>query len=270
MPNEPGGPSTPSTPPLLPTEADHALAGALATRAGELLVELRSTAPSATDEDRRALKDEGDRQAHELLMASLAERLAAGDGVLSEEGVDDPIRLGARRVWIVDPLDGTREFGEVPRTDWAVHVALAIDGAPVAGAVALPALGLTLASGAPLPTLAPPPGRPRVIVSRSRPPAAAVWLADQLGGDLVEMGSAGAKAMAVVRGEADIYAHSGGQYEWDSCAPVAVALAAGLHASRIDGSPLVYNLANPYLPDLLICRPELADAALEALATFDG
>jgi 3'(2'), 5'-bisphosphate nucleotidase len=270
MPNDSASPSVPPTPPLLPSEADHALAAELATRAGELLVELRSTRPSDTDEARKALKDEGDRQAHELLMASLADRIAAGDAVLSEEGVDDPIRLGARRVWIVDPLDGTREFGEVPRTDWAVHVALAIDGVPVAGAVALPALGVTLASGNALPTLDPAPARPRVIVSRTRPPAAAVWLADQLDGDLVEMGSAGAKAMAVVRGEADIYAHSGGQYEWDSCAPVAVALAAGLHASRIDGSPLVYNLENPYLPDLLICRPELADAALEALAAFPG
>jgi 3'(2'), 5'-bisphosphate nucleotidase len=270
MPNDPAGPEPSATPPLTPTDADHTLAADLAERAGSLLVELRSRSASATDDDRKSLKDEGDRQAHELLMAALGERVAAGDAVLSEEGVDDPVRLGARRVWIVDPLDGTREFGEVPRTDWAVHVALAIDGAPVAGAVALPALGLTLATGRPLPALDPAPERPRVIVSRSRPPAAAMWLADQLHGDLVEMGSAGAKAMAVVRGEADIYAHSGGQYEWDSCAPVAVALAAGLHASRIDGSPLVYNLENPYLPDLLICRPELADAALGALAAFEG
>ena len=270
MPNLPASTDPAATPSPTPTEADHALAGELARRAGELLVELRARSASDTDADRRALKDEGDRQAHELLMTALAERIAAGDAVLSEEGVDDPVRLGARRVWIVDPLDGTREFGEVPRTDWAVHVALAIDGAPVAGAVALPALGLTLATGGTLPTLGPVPDRPRVIVSRSRPPAAAMWLADRLDGDLVEMGSAGAKAMAVVRGEADIYAHSGGQYEWDSCAPVAVALAAGLHASRIDGTPLVYNRENPYLPDLLICRTELAGAALEALAAFEG
>jgi 3'(2'), 5'-bisphosphate nucleotidase len=270
MPNVSTGPEPSATPPQTPTEADHALAADLATRAGELLVELRARSASDTDEDRRALKDEGDRQAHELLMAALVERVEAGDGVLSEEGVDDPVRLAARRVWIVDPLDGTREFGEVPRTDWAVHVALAIDGAPVAGAVALPALGITLSTGASLPSLDPAPERPRVIVSRSRPPAAAMWLAEQLDGELVEMGSAGAKAMAVVRGEADIYAHSGGQYEWDSCAPVAVALAAGLHASRIDGTSLVYNLENPYLPDLLICRPELADAALAALAAFEA
>jgi 3'(2'), 5'-bisphosphate nucleotidase len=261
-----------TTEPPHATPADHVLAAELAERSGALLVELRARLGADgddSDDARRALKDAGDQQSHVALMAGLTERIAAGDAVLSEEGVDDPVRLAAERVWIVDPLDGTREYGEVPRTDWAVHVALTIGGEPVAGAVALPALGVTLSTGAPLPILPAPPARPRVIVSRTRPPAAATWLADQLDGELVEMGSAGAKAMAVVRGEADIYAHSGGQYEWDSCAPVAVALAAGLHASRIDGSPLVYNNANPYLPDLLICRAELADAALAALASFD-
>ncbi len=216
----------------------------------------------------QTLKDEGDRQAHLLLMEGLAERIAAGDAVLSEEGQDDARRLVASRVWIVDPLDGTREFGEPPRSDWAVHVALVHDGRPIAGAVALPALGMVLSTGQPPPPPPPTPAAPRVIVSRSRPPAAAVHVAQRLGGVLIEMGSAGAKAMAVVRGEADVYAHSGGQYEWDSCAPVAVALAAGLHASRIDGSPLVYNRVEPYLPDLLICRPELAEPTLAALADF--
>ena len=91
-------------------------------------------------------------------------------------------------------------------------------------------------------------------------------VAEALGAELVAMGSAGAKAMAVVLGHADIYAHSGGQYEWDSCAPVAVAKAAGLHVSRIDGSELRYNQPDPYLPDLLICRPELAAEVLRALA----
>jgi 3'(2'), 5'-bisphosphate nucleotidase len=252
-----------------PTPADHLLAAAVATETGALLVGLRARL-TADGVDTTTLKDEGDRQAHELIMSRLADRLAAGDAVLSEEGRDDPVRLGARRVWIVDPLDGTREFGEPPRTDWAVHVALVIAGAPVAGAVALPALGLTLGTD-PAPELSPAAGGPpRVIVSRTRPPAAATWLAEQLGGQLVEMGSAGAKAMAVVRGEADVYAHSGGQYEWDSCAPAAVALAAGLHVSRLDGSPIVYNNADPYLPDLLICRPELAAPALAALADFEG
>jgi 3'(2'), 5'-bisphosphate nucleotidase len=167
-------------------------------------------------------------------------------------------------VWIVDPLDGTREYGEVPRTDWAVHVALVVDGRPVAGAVALPARGLTLATRPPPP---PPPawhGPPRVVVSRSRPPAEARRMAEALGGELVPCGSAGAKAMAVVLGEAEAYPHSGGQYEWDSAAPVAVAAAAGLHVSRLDGSPLEYNRPDPYLPDLLICRPELAEAVIAA------
>jgi 3'(2'), 5'-bisphosphate nucleotidase len=250
-------------------DEDHGLARQVATDAGRLLVELRAR---LVGEQAAAaeLKDQGDRRSHEAIMAALADRVAAGDAVLSEEGKDDPARLQAQRVWIVDPLDGTREFGEPPRTDWAVHVALTVGGTPVAGAVALPALDLTLATR-PAPASPPPmSGPPRVIVSRSRPPKAATWLAERLGGELVEMGSAGAKAMAVVRGEADVYAHSGGQYEWDSCAPVAVAAAAGLHVSRLDGSPLRYNNADPYLPDLVICRPELAEAALAALADFDG
>jgi len=250
-----------------PTASDHALAARLAQEAGVLLVNLR-TRRVAEGVDPKTLKDEGDRVAHELLMEALAPQINAGDAVLSEEGKDDPVRLDRRRVWIVDPLDGTREFGEPPRTDWAVHVALTIDGDPVCGAVALPALDLVLATPA-VPSLAAArPAVPRVIVSRSRPPAAALHVADALGGELVEMGSAGAKAMAVVRGEADVYVHSGGQYEWDSCAPVAVALAAGLHCSRIDGTPLRYNQPDVYLPDLLICPPDLAERTLAALVDF--
>ena len=185
------------------------------------------------------------------------------DPILSEEERERPeaaaARLGSARAWIVDPLDGTREFSEPPRSDWAVHVALSVDGVATLGAVALPALGVTLATGPGAPTLPPRvDGPPRIIVSRSRPPAEALQICDRLGGVLVEMGSAGAKAMAVVRGEADIYPHSGGQYEWDSCAPVAVASAAGLVTTRLDGSPLVYNNPDPYLPDLLICHPHLA------------
>lgn len=245
------------------TPADHALAHRLATEAGDLLVALRARL-TAEGEAPAALKAEGDRQAHELLMAGLA-AAAPDDAVLSEEGKDDHVRLSATRVWIVDPLDGTREFSEVPRTDWAVHVALVEGGTPIAGAVALPAQGVTLSTEAP-PALSPAvDGPPRLVVSRTRPPAAAQQLADALDGVLVEMGSAGAKAMAVVQGDVDIYAHSGGQYEWDSCAPVAVAAAAGLHTSRLDGSPLVYNQADVYLPDLLICRPELAQRALAIL-----
>jgi 3'(2'), 5'-bisphosphate nucleotidase len=257
---------------LAPTpSADHALAVGLARDAGELLVDVRlrrvaEGLPGGAD----LLKAEGDRVSHELLMERLADRIAEGDAVLSEEGRDDPVRLSTKRVWIVDPLDGTREFGEPPRTDWAVHVALTIDGVPAAGAVALPALDLVLSTEQPPPPPPPMPARPRVIVSRTRPPAVATYLAEQLNGELVEMGSAGAKAMAVVRGEADVYVHAGGQYEWDSCAPVAVALSAGAHCSRLDGSPLRYNQVDSYLPDLLLCRSELANRALSVLATFSG
>lgn len=261
-----------TSPTSQPTAEDHALAARLAGEAGALLLALRAERTAGGEFDPRALKDDGDRQAHDLLMGALAQRMAAGDAVLSEEGKDSEVRLAHERVWIVDPLDGTREFGEPPRPDWAVHVALAIGGAPVCGAVALPAEELVLSTASPTPAtdLGTPPDRPRLVVSRTRPPAAATFLAEELGGELVALGSAGAKAMAVVRGDVEIYVHSGGQYEWDSCAPVAVALAAGLHCSRIDGSPLRYNQPDPYLPDLLICRPELAATTLAALARFGG
>jgi len=195
----------------------------------------------------------------------LLAREAPGDAVLSEEGRDDYRRLDHERVWIIDPVDGTREFSEPGRTDWAVHVALAIAGEAVACAVALPALGITLTTEpapAPRPAYA---GEPRILVSRSRPPHQAQLVQEAIGGRLVPMGSAGAKAMAVVLGEADVYAHAGGQYEWDNAAPSGVAAAAGLHVSRLDGSPLRYNQPDPWLPDLLICRPDLAEPVLRAL-----
>ncbi|HSA50355.1 MAG TPA: 3'(2'),5'-bisphosphate nucleotidase CysQ [Yinghuangia sp.] len=233
---------------------DHTLAAAVAAQAGALLRKIRTEGGGK----------EGDRQSNELLLRLLT-HARPEDAILSEESADDRMRLTFDRVWIVDPLDGTREYGEPPRDDWAVHVALAVDGIPAAGAVALPAADLVLHTGEP-PTLADPvPGPIRLAVSRTRPPACVDHLLDRLDAELVPMGSAGAKAMAVVRGEVDVYAHSGGQYEWDSCAPVAVAAAAGLHVSRIDGSPLRYNEPDPYLPDLLICRPELAGAVLNAL-----
>ncbi len=248
------------------TGNDHRLAADLAERAGILLVELRARL-HAEDAPPPVLKAEGDRQAHEMLMAELRSA-RPDDAILSEEGKDDFARLTAERTWIVDPLDGTREFSEVPRTDWAVHVALVVDNRPIAGAVALPGLDLVL-STADTPTLtADPATPPRMIVSRSRPPAAATHVADLIGADLVEMGSAGAKTMAVIRGECEIYVHSGGQYEWDSCAPVAVASSAGCHVSRVDGSELRYNQQDVYLPDLVVCRPELAESVLHALASF--
>jgi 3'(2'), 5'-bisphosphate nucleotidase len=239
---------------------DAELARDIADRAGVLLLALRDTATG------KALGDDGDREANRLILALLAEA-RPDDPVLSEERLCDGSRLDAHRVWIVDPLDGTREYGE-GRDDWAVHIALAIDGRAVEGAVALPALGVTFATDAP-PPIAPVNAPLRMLVSRSRPAAEALAVAKALGAALLPMGSAGAKAMAVVRGEADIYLHSGGQYEWDNCAPVAVAQAAGLHCSRIDGSPLTYNHQNPYLPDLLICRMELADKVLRLVAHMD-
>jgi 3'(2'), 5'-bisphosphate nucleotidase len=239
---------------------DHAFAAALARDAGGLLQQVRTEGLSG-----RALGDEGDRRSQQLLSTRLHEE-RPDDAVLSEEAADDDARLDAPRVWIIDPLDGTREFSEAGRSDWAVHVGLWERGALTVGAVALPALDLVLAT----PSVPPPPAsdseRPRVVVSRSRPPEFSAAVAAALGGDLVEMGSAGAKTLAVVRGEADAYVHAGGQYEWDSAAPVAVAVAAGLHASRIDGSPLVYNQRDVYLPDLIVCRPELTDQILKAIA----
>jgi 3'(2'), 5'-bisphosphate nucleotidase len=238
---------------------DHTLAAQLATDAGDLLLRVRVEGLEGSE-----LKDEGDRRANELLLARLAE-LRPGDAVLSEESADSPARLTADRVWIIDPLDGTREFSEGDRPDWAVHVALVVDGELAAGAVALPAQGRTLSTADAPTTPVAGDGPIRLLVSRTRPSEHATALAAALGAELVPMGSAGAKAMAVVTGAADVYAHSGGQYEWDSAAPVAVAAAAGLHVSRLDGSPLRYNQPDPWLPDLLVCRPDLAGAVLAAL-----
>ena len=241
--------------------SDAALAAALTEVAGKLLIDVRASGLIHG----KALGAAGDQTANQFLVHALR-HLRPNDGLLSEESKDTAERLGKRRTWIVDPVDGTREYGEA-RTDWAVHVALTVDGRPDIGAVALPGLGLVLRSDAPQ-ALAPAAEVPRLVVSRTRPAKEAVEVAARIGGELVAMGSAGAKAMAVVRGEAEIYLHSGGQYEWDSCAPVAVALAHGLHCSRIDGSSLVYNQADTYMPDLLICRPEWAERVLAEVAAM--
>ena len=242
---------------------DHLLARRLAQETGKILVELRDrlVAEGVPQAD---LKDQGDMAAHHHIVETLAAE-RPNDAVLSEEGIDNTERLGAERIWIVDPLDGTREFSEPPRIDWAVHICLIAGGEPVVGAVCLPAESIVLDTAQPPALPSPAKNAPRVIVSRTRRPPPAQRLADELGATYIEMGSAGAKAMAVVRGVADIYAHSGGQYEWDSAAPVAVARAAGLHTSRLDGSALEYNRRDPYLPDLLICRPEWAEQSLEIL-----
>jgi 3'(2'), 5'-bisphosphate nucleotidase len=288
----------------LTTADDHALAHDLAERAGRLLLALR-----AKGGDPDALRNAGDRQSHEFLMTELA-KARPRDAVLSEEGLDDKARLTADRVWIVDPLDGTREFGEPGRTDWAVHVALwqrtpapadaeagaagepsdaGAAGELTAGAVALPAQGLVLSTlsaldaaerpgregdssrpseGAPAGIFPPSPGaeRPlRLVVSRSRASQLVKDVAALLNAELVPCGSAGAKAATVITGENDVYLHSGGFYEWDTAAPVAVARAAGLHVSRIDASDVVYNQDNPLLPDILVCRPAIAARLLDAI-----
>jgi 3'(2'), 5'-bisphosphate nucleotidase len=242
--------------------SDVELARHIAETAGRILVELQSSGLF----EGKALGKAGDRTANAFIMEALKAN-RPDDAILSEEEKDNPERLKASRVWIVDPLDGTREYGE-QRTDWAVHVALAVDGAPVIGAVALPGFPLTLCSGNPAVVPA-HSGKLRMLVSRTRPAKEAVAVAEALDAELVPMGSAGAKAMAVVRGEADIYLHTGGQYEWDNCAPAAVALAAGLHVSRADGSPLVYNNADTYLPDLLIARKDHAARVLEIMKTVE-
>jgi 3'(2'), 5'-bisphosphate nucleotidase len=242
-------------------ETDEQLAERLAAAAGAILLDLRERG----DLEGKALGKAGDEQANAMLCREIR-AARPDDALLSEEEKDNVARCGQSRVWIVDPLDGTREYGE-GRDDWAVHVALAVDGVATVGAVALPGLGLTLTSGAPV-SLQPANQPLKMLVSRTRPAAEAVFVAERMGADLLAMGSAGAKAMAVVRGEADIYLHTGGQYEWDNCAPAAVAIAAGLHVSRVDGSPLVYNCADPYLPDLLICRMELAEEVLRLAAQY--
>jgi 3'(2'), 5'-bisphosphate nucleotidase len=250
-----------------PPVADGAFARWLAGRAGDLLLRLRE---ERGYDDPDTLRTAGDKSAHDLLLTELA-RWRPADAVLSEEGLrEDPERFVATRVWIVDPLDGTREFSEDGRTDWAVHVALWTASRDlVAGAVALPAQGRVLATDAPPPYPSPGSGL-RIVVSRTRPPAFVTAVAWEVGAELVPMGSAGAKIAAVVTGEADAYLHAGGQHEWDSAAPVAVARATGLHASRIDGSTLVYNQADPRLPDLLVCRRELADRLLAAIAAEES
>jgi 3'(2'), 5'-bisphosphate nucleotidase len=248
----------------MPAVGDADDAARYATEAGELLLELRDR--GTPDEWARSLGDAADVLANRRLLELLCAD-HPGDPILSEESVDDASRLDADRVWIVDPLDGTREFTESGRTDWAVHVALWTRANGLTeGAVALPAQGRVLSTASPPPTPAARERPPRIVVSRTRPPAVAHRVAEALGGELVGMGSAGAKTMAVVDGDVDAYVHSGGQYEWDSAAPAAVATAAGLHVSCIDGSPLEYNRRDPWLPDLIVCRQEMAEEVLAAVA----
>lgn len=240
---------------------DHQLCAWLAARAGGLLTGLRDGTLEPL-----ALGHVGDQSANAFLVSALR-MLRPDDCILSEESPDDRGRLDADRVWIIDPLDGTREYAE-GRDDWAVHVALSVATVPAAGAVAIPARHQLFGTG----TAVVPPARsgpPVMVVSRTRPPAAAQQLAEALGAEMRPMGSAGAKAAAVIAGEADIYFHAGGQNEWDNCAPVAAALAAGLTACRTDGSAIRYNQPDVRVPDLIIARPDLAERAVKLLADLE-
>ncbi|MGK0274364.1 MAG: 3'(2'), 5'-bisphosphate nucleotidase [Ilumatobacter sp.] len=244
-------------------ETDAELATRLAVQAGKVLVELRAEmfAAGASIWD---VRDSGDAAAQHFIAGELHTH-RPDDAVLSEEGLEDPRRYDADRVWIIDPLDGTKEYGEQGRHDWAVHIALWEDEEFGAAAVSLPAVEMVFSTdpASPMPVFN--RDRPRMVTSRNRAPYAAVLVAEGLGCDAVRLGSAGAKAMAVVIGEADIYVHDGGMYQWDSAAPAAVAMAAGFHASRLDGSPLVYNDRDPWLPDFFVCRPELTEGVLKAM-----
>ena len=245
------------------SETDQQLASRVATEAGAMLVELRD-ALVAEGIHYWDLKDEGDVAGHRYIMSALT-AARPDDVILSEEAADNRKRLNATRVWIIDPIDGTNEFAEHPRHDWAIHIALWEAGELTAASVALPTLGITFDAS---PAAVVPPStreKPLLVTSRSRNPYCAVMVANALGCDVARLGSAGAKAMAVVMGEADIYVHDGGMYQWDSAAPSAVAKAAGLHVSRIDGSQLKYNQESLWLPDFLVCRTELAEPALSAL-----
>ncbi|MDF0531916.1 3'(2'),5'-bisphosphate nucleotidase CysQ [Tsukamurella sp. 8F] len=242
---------------LAPDLTDIELAAEIADGAGRILEAIRHGGLLGGGQ----LGDTGDA----LAQAWIARVLRAHrphDAVLSEEAPDGVARLSADRVWIIDPLDGTRDYA-AHRPDYAVHVALTLGGQPASSAVSLPATGELFRSD----TVAAPTG-PRtgnLAVSRSRATPGMFRVAERLGLTPVSLGSAGVKTMAVVRGDVDVYLHAGGQYEWDSCAPVGVARAAGLHCSRLDGSELEYNTADPYLPDLVVCRPEIAGEVLDAL-----
>ena len=245
------------------SETDQQLASRVATEAGAMLVELRDDLV-AEGIHYWDLKDEGDVAGHRYIMSALTVA-RPDDVILSEEAADNRKRLSAERVWIIDPIDGTNEFAEHPRHDWAIHIALWESGELTAASVALPTLGITFDAS---PAAVVPPStreKPLLVTSRSRNPYCAVMVANALGCDVARLGSAGAKAMAIVMGEADIYVHDGGMYQWDSAAPAAVAKAAGLHVSRIDGSELKYNQESLWLPDFLVCRIELAEPALKAL-----
>ena len=210
------------------------------------------------------LRDQGDDLAHRLLVDALATH-RPDDIVLSEEGAEDRRRLVSPRCWIVDPLDGTYDFPFPDSIEWAVHVALVEDSRPTAAAVAVPGMGKVFATD----DATGHAGRngrdvPLVVSGRSSGYAAAA-VADRLGGELTACGSAGVKAMLVVSGAVDVYVHASGLWEWDVCAPAAVAEASGLVVTDLDGEEIVYNKSRPIVRGLVISRPEFAEASLDAI-----
>ena len=250
-------------------EDDHLLAANLAESAGRMLVDCRSGAAGQLLGG-SSLAHEGDQRAHLHLLTRLQEA-RPDDAVLSEEGADDAQRLDSSRLWVIDPLDGSRDYG-FGNDEWAVHVGLVEDGKIVAGAVALSALDLLFHTGeGEGPACAVdennPNRRPVIVTARSRVNAEGMLLAHELGADVFACGSAGVKAMLVVNGTADAYVHASPLYEWDVCAPAAVAQSAGLHVSDAAGDPLVFNQARPVVNSFLVCRPELVDDILSALSS---
>ncbi|AWB82332.1 3'(2'),5'-bisphosphate nucleotidase CysQ [Corynebacterium yudongzhengii] len=240
--------------------SDSRLTDLLAQGTGEILKGVRGVGLLRG----RDLGEAGDDLAQNWIARVLAQH-RPDDGFLSEEAADNPERLSKDRVWIIDPLDGTKEFA-TGRQDWAVHIALVENGRPTHAAVGLPDLGVVFSSSDARHVEG--PFARKIIASRNRPPKVANHIAEKLGFTSEGFGSAGAKAMHVLLGDHDAYIHAGGQYEWDQAAPVGVALASGLHASRLNGEELRYNNRDTYIPDLLICRPELADDILSLASDY--
>lgn len=262
---------------------DAELARTVAQGAGQLLLELRESYGEIEPDDKEranALRKEGDRASHEYIAAALS-AARPDDAVLSEEGADSDVRLSASRVWIVDPLDGTYEYGQ-NRADFAVHIVLWNTEGQArleAGVVDLPAQGLTRSVLDLDPQLGElPTNRPiRIVASRSRPPATLAQTVHHLSGSLseagithegvevVDVGSVGAKVNEILSGRAEAYIHDTGFYEWDVAAPLNVAHHYGLHAEHIDGQPVVFNQMPPYVNNLVVARADLHGFVMDAL-----
>lgn len=255
---------TSSEPSIVPTN-DHRIAANLALRAGQALLEYREAELDKPFYDQWDVRDGGDRLAHELLVDELA-GLCPHDIVMSEEGRDNPARLEADRTWIVDPLDGTYDFPFADSIEWAVHVALVEDGLPTAAAVSVPGFDQVFATDSGPCAARGERDAPLVVSGRSNGYFGAE-VARALDGGLTACGSSGVKAMLVVAGQVDVYVHGSGLYEWDVCAPAAVAEAAGLVVTDIHGDEIRYNKPDPVVGGFVVSRPEFADITR---STLDG